>query len=81
MPDTVRVIVVDDEPDLRNMLVECLRGLPEMDQQRNCDATKRSQIMFMDRNDILNLFIVHNVQLPEEALPKSTSGFDDDIPF
>ena len=45
------------------------------------DATKRSQIMFMDRNDILNLFIVHNVQLPDGALPKSTSDLDDDIPF
>jgi hypothetical protein len=45
------------------------------------DATKRSQIMFMDRNDILNLFIFHNVQLPEGALPKSTSGRDDEIPF
>jgi hypothetical protein len=45
------------------------------------DATKRSQIMFMDRNDILNLFIVHNVQLPEGALPKATSELDDEIPF
>lgn len=45
------------------------------------DATKRSQIMFMDRNDIINLFIVHNVQLPEGALPKSTSDLGDDIPF
>jgi hypothetical protein len=45
------------------------------------DATKRSQIIFMDRNDILNLFIVHNVQLPEGALPKSSHGLDDDIPF
>ena len=45
------------------------------------DATKRSQIMFMDRNDILNLFIVNNVQLPEVALSKATGGLDDDIPF
>lgn len=45
------------------------------------DAAKRSQIMFMDRNDILNLFIVHNVQLPEGALVKTTSDLDDDIPF
>jgi len=45
------------------------------------DAAKRSQIIFMDRNDILNLFIVHNVQLPDGALPKPTSDFGDDIPF
>jgi hypothetical protein len=29
------------------------------------DATKRSQVMFMDRDDILNLFIVTNLPLPE----------------
>ncbi|APH54942.1 Hypothetical protein GbCGDNIH9_8617 [Granulibacter bethesdensis] len=45
------------------------------------DAQKRSQIMFMGRNDILNLLIVHNVQLPEDALPLSCLGSDDDIPF
>lgn len=28
------------------------------------DASKRSQIMFMDRDDILNLFIVTNLQVP-----------------
>ena len=33
------------------------------------DAPKRSQIMFIDRNDILNLYIVNNLPLPEEALP------------
>lgn len=47
------------------------------------DATKRSQIMFMDRHDILNLFIVTNLPLPKNSLllPKTTSPFDDDIPF
>ena len=45
------------------------------------DASKRSQIIFMDRNDILNLYVVNNVQLPEGALPKVPSQFDDDIPF
>ncbi len=47
------------------------------------DAPKRSQIMFMDRNDILNLFIVANLPLPKGALPPS-NGFDaldDEIPF
>ncbi len=28
------------------------------------DASKRSQILFMDRNDILNLFVVTNLPLP-----------------
>ncbi|WP_411836205.1 hypothetical protein ACLBNB_11675 [Pseudomonas chlororaphis subsp. aurantiaca] len=47
------------------------------------DATKRSQIMFMDRHDILNLFIVTNLPLPKNALPlkKVIDPFDDDIPF
>ena len=31
------------------------------------DAVKRSQIMFMDRDDILNLFIVTNLPVPKEA--------------
>lgn len=33
------------------------------------DATKRSQIMFMDRDDILNLYVVTSLPLPEGALP------------
>jgi hypothetical protein len=48
------------------------------------DASKRSQIMFMDREDILNLYIVNNIPLPEKALPKGGTIFDvvgDDIPF
>jgi hypothetical protein len=47
------------------------------------DATKRSQVMFMDRDDILNLFIVTNLPLPKGALPpaKASDAFDDDIPF
>jgi hypothetical protein len=47
------------------------------------DATKRSQVMFMDRDDILNLFIVTNLPLPKGALPpaKTLEDFDDDIPF
>lgn len=47
------------------------------------DAAKRSQIMFMDRDDILNLFIVTNLPLPKGALPptKETDPFDDEIPF
>lgn len=48
------------------------------------DATKRSQIMFMDREDILNLYVVTSLPLPAGALPppppnhRSTS---DEPPF
>ncbi len=46
------------------------------------DATKRSQIMFMDRNDILDLFIVTNLPLPKNALPvKTVIDPFKDIPF
>jgi hypothetical protein len=47
------------------------------------DASKRSQVMFMDREDIMNLIIVTNVPLPAAALPPSRKGslVDDDIPF
>jgi hypothetical protein len=44
------------------------------------DATKRSQIMFMDRDDILNLYIVTNLPLPSAAISEETID-DDDIPF
>ncbi|WP_078559279.1 hypothetical protein [Streptomyces sp. PRh5] len=33
------------------------------------DATKRSQILFMDREDILNLFVVTNLPLPSATWP------------
>jgi hypothetical protein len=46
------------------------------------DATKRSQVMFMDRDDILNLFIVTKLPLPKGALPPRGFGdLDDDLPF
>lgn len=46
------------------------------------DQTKRSQIMFMDRDDILNLFVVSNIPLPSGALPKEPSSiWDDDVSF
>lgn len=44
------------------------------------DATKRSQIMFMDRDDILNLYVVTNMPLPAGAISTSTVS-DEDIPF
>lgn len=46
------------------------------------DASKRSQIIFMDRNDILDLYTVTNLPLPSAAMPRKASPFiDDDIPF
>ncbi len=45
------------------------------------DATKRSQIMFMDRNDILNLYTVNSIPLPSAALPQENCTSSDDIPF
>jgi hypothetical protein len=47
------------------------------------DQTKRSQIIFMDRDDILNLYVVSNVPLPTGALPPTPapSALDHDIPF
>jgi hypothetical protein len=43
------------------------------------DASKRSQIMFMDRDYLVDLFIVTNVPLPKSA--SNSVEFDDDIPF
>jgi hypothetical protein len=47
------------------------------------DASKRSQIVFMDREDILNLYVVNTLPLPDGAMPKLTSSIfdDDDTPF
>ena len=44
------------------------------------DASKRSQILFMDREDILNLYIVSSLPLPEGAISESELPFDD-LPF
>ena len=45
------------------------------------DQTKRSQIMFMDQEDIVNLFVVTNLPLPAGAI-SATDPFDDkDLPF
>lgn len=50
------------------------------------DASRRSQILFMDRNDVLNLYIVTNVPLPDGAQPAVEPHLDpwtstDDPPF
>jgi hypothetical protein len=44
------------------------------------DASKRSQVMFMDRDDILNLFVVTSLPLPSAAVSE-TALSDDDLPF
>ena len=45
------------------------------------DATRRSQILFMDREDILNLYVVTNLPLPKGALPAAKLSEDDEFPF
>lgn len=46
------------------------------------DQNKRSQILFMDRNDILNLYVTSNIPLPAKALPAIREpAWDDEIPF
>lgn len=43
------------------------------------DTTKRSQILFMDREDLINLYVVTNLSLPTGATP--AVAMDDDLPF
>lgn len=46
------------------------------------DASKRSQILFMDREDILNLYVASSLALPKRAQrPSFSSELDDEIPF
>lgn len=46
------------------------------------DASLRRQIIFMDRDDILNLFVVTSLPLPSGALPDPEPPADtDDLPF
>lgn len=47
------------------------------------DAAKRSQIMFMDRDDILNLYVVTSLPLPDAALPPVPDAWStsSDLPF
>ena len=49
---------------------------------RNLGNSQRSRIMFMDRDDILNLFISSNTQLPFKAIEAESNSIDDDnVPF
>jgi hypothetical protein len=41
------------------------------------DASKRSQILFMDRDDILNLYVVTSLPLPSAAWPTQVPPFDE----
>ena len=46
------------------------------------DNSKRSQILFMDREDILNLYVVTNLPLPSAAWPQAdVSPWDAEPPF
>jgi hypothetical protein len=45
------------------------------------DASKRSQILFMDRDDILNLYVVTNLPLPAGAMLETLADEDDELPF
>lgn len=45
------------------------------------DVTKRSQVLFMDRDDILDLFVVSNIPLPAKAVPPSDDWLSGDVPF
>jgi hypothetical protein len=47
-------------------------------------ASKRSQIMFIDRDDILNLYVVTNLPLPAAAIPQTPDPWTtntDEPPF
>ncbi len=44
------------------------------------DLAKRSQILFMDRDDILNLYVVSSLPLPHGALPPPSPAADEE-PF
>lgn len=45
------------------------------------DASKRSQILFMDREDILNLFVVTNLEMPKGVTELAKPDFNTDIKF
>ncbi len=48
------------------------------------DASQRSQILFIDREHILNLYTGHRLSLPASAIPKSDNPWlseEDEVPF
>ena len=80
--------VIFDPETGRNVLVDhafIVAGGTITKQARNwlghrLDSTKRSQVLFMDRDDILDLYVVSNIPLPPAALPPAPR-ISDDIPF
>jgi hypothetical protein len=49
---------------------------------QHLDLSKRSQILFMDRNDILDVYVVTSMPLPAAALPsEDDDGVKDEEPF
>jgi len=53
---------------LRRTAADAGAGRRNLGRER-LDQAKRSQVMFMDREDIVNIFVVTNVALPAAALP------------
>lgn len=47
----------------------------------NLDASKRSQIMFIDRDDLLNLYVVASMPLPQAAVPPRLTVVENEEPF
>lgn len=45
------------------------------------DISKRSQILFMDREDILNLYVVTNLPVPQQPATKCDEGVNDPLSF
>lgn len=47
------------------------------------DKSQRSQVMFMDRERILNLYTAHRFELPKGAVLATTDPWlmEDDVPF
>ncbi len=45
------------------------------------DSSRRSQLLFMDRDDILNLYVVTNLSLPKGAMPETPVAEEDELPF
>jgi hypothetical protein len=58
-----------------------IAGSPPESRPSKLDASKRSQVMFMDRDDILNLFVVTNLPLPSGAIFETKPPADDDLAF
>lgn len=45
------------------------------------DASKRGQVMFMNRDNIMNLHVVTSLPRPRAALPQEIADSHDDIPY